>query len=95
MRPSLPPVMVEVYGTACLCMVLPNYLLEVSLVDRRLVYSRVLVLEDSHSLHTALDEDRRSVVALEYASNLEASQNHGHEGHPEADVVVGEQQFLL
>jgi hypothetical protein len=54
----------------------------------------VLVLEDFHSLHTALDEDRRSVVALEYASNLEASQNHGHEGHPEADVVVGEQQFL-
>jgi hypothetical protein len=67
-------------------MVLPNYLLEVSLVDRRLVYSRVLVLEESHSLHMALDEDRRSVVA---------SQSHGHEEHPEADVVAGEQQFLL
>jgi hypothetical protein len=76
-------------------MVLPNYLLEVSLVDRRLVYSRVLVLEESHSLHMALDEDRRSVVALEYASSPEASQSHGHEEHPEADVVAGEQQFLL
>lgn len=53
------------------------------------------MLEDSHSLHTALDEDRRSVVVLEYASNPGVSQNHDHEERPEADVAAGEQQFLL